>query len=83
MKEETIKNLIWAIAITLMVLGYFTFLSILSIPAKWTFEIQMDNNTREAIQSINYSQINNNQIPICNYPVNFFEKCLKEEKGVK
>ena len=73
MRENTsnlLLNLIWALAITLMVLGLFAFMSILSLPHKFTIEFTMDNNTREAVQSINYTAITDhkyNQDSGCGY----------------
>lgn len=86
MNEETKRNLIWAIAITLMVLGFFAFLSISTIPAKWTFGIQMDNNTKEAIQSINYTQIYQDKFngEGCAYPASCFSsfsEYIEQAKG--
>lgn len=41
-------------------------------PQEFTFKIEMDNNTREAFESIDYEMINNDTIFDLGNPVNYF-----------
>lgn len=66
------KNLIWVIGIIIIVsILCGTLIHINN--NSWTLRIEMDNNTKEAIQSINYSQIYNNKV--C-----YSEKCYLDLK---
>lgn len=53
--KEIIFRLIRAMTIIVIVMSILLAIVLVSLPNKWTFEITMDNNTREAMQSINYT----------------------------
>lgn len=56
--KEVLITLIWAVAITSVICGLYLTMAWVYSPTAWTFRIEMDNNTKEAIQSINYTQTN-------------------------
>ena len=56
MKQEKTSvwvHLIWAITTVISLFIIFSSLAWMNTPATWTFRIEMDNNTLEAIQSLN------------------------------
>lgn len=54
------KHLIWATTLTLIVLLICSTIIYINYNS-WTIRFEMDNNTKEAIESIDYKSIANNQ----------------------
>ena len=70
MKDNT-RTAIGYVCIALVFISYFVMLGWIGSPRDFTFKIEMDNNTKDAFQSINYSEINEIQ----EYPNNLYEDC--------
>lgn len=64
MKDNT-RTTIGYVCIALVIISYILFLAWVSSPNEFTFKIEMDNNTKEAIDSIDYNSINNEIIWSC------------------
>ncbi len=73
MKDNT-RTAIGYICIALVVIGWLLMMAWIMSPQEFTFKIEMDNNTKEAIESINYTEISNKQ-PLC-----YSEKCYFDIK---
>jgi len=70
MKDNT-RIAIGYVCIALVIISYFVMIGWIGSPRDFTFKIEMDNNTKDAFQSINYSEINEIQ----DHPKNLYEDC--------
>lgn len=63
------RTAIGYICIALVFISWFGMFYVLALPDEFTFKLEMDNNTKDAFESINYSAINNIE-QVC-----YSEKC--------
>ena len=60
MKKETMEfviNVCWIVAIIIIVLGFFILIGWINTPTNWSFTMNMDDNTLEAIKTVNWSDL--------------------------
>jgi len=55
--DDNWRTAIGYICIALVFISWFGMFWVLAFPTEFTFKMEMDNNTKEAIESINYSAI--------------------------
>ena len=55
--SDNTRTAIGYTCIALVIIAWLGMFYVLALPDEFTFKIEMDNNTKEAMQSINYSAI--------------------------
>lgn len=66
MKDNT-RTAVGYVCITLVIVSYILFLGWILTPSEFTFKIEMDNNTKEAVESIQWDNDFSNKRHISNH----------------
>ena len=57
--SDNARTAIGYVCIALVFISWFGMFYVFALPTEFTWKVEMDNNTKEAIQSINYTEISN------------------------